>query len=265
MTTQLTHSSGGHRIGVAGVIYEHPPWWSIFWFGWASLGTVAVAVLLSGVACAILFRRDPLTWMLVASLVGPVVFHCVIAGVTLPTYWFMWWPVVLMLSVAGWASVVVDGTRYPGRRLGSVAVVVVLGVIVLPGFVTLIRLAPEGANGVALARAGHHLDGAILATGTYVDELRPALPEATVLTTMPEDLTGIDTVVVGTPRCRTDRDPVIRALVQVNLAARRLVVLDTNRTLITYGVVAPLVPPTAAQIAQQPPVDQASLCTRSRR
>src|SRR6185437_6578723 len=95
------HSFRGHLIGFAGRIDMHPPWWANFWFAGHSLGPALSFALVTTAVIGALLRRDALIGWLTTSLIGPIVFHCFYAGVTLPHYWTLWTPSVIALAGIG--------------------------------------------------------------------------------------------------------------------------------------------------------------------
>lgn len=255
---QSGHSTAGHLTGFAGRVSTHPVWWANFWFAGHGLGTILSWVLAITVLAAVILRRDRLVWWCVAMLAAPIVFHCLVAGVVLPFYWVMWMPAVIALSALGMGELVTLGGRASSvtQRVGPVliAAVALLGVVV-PSFAESVRIAGlerEGASLVPHLRASLGLNGSILTAGTYQAELRPFLADTPPLTAVPTDLRGVDTVLLGQPRCRTLIDRGVRALVQANLGLGTLRETHSDRLLRVYVATGPLHAPTAAEIAEQP-------------
>jgi hypothetical protein len=68
-------------------------------------------------------------------------------------------------------------------------------------------------------------------------------------------------VVIGPPQCRLEPDNrTIRTIAVVNLAARHLKKIYADSAMTVYQVTSPLITPTPAQIAAQPPTNLAAGC-----
>ena len=68
-------------------------------------------------------------------------------------------------------------------------------------------------------------------------------------------------MVIGAPQCRLEPDNrTTRGIVAVNLAAGRLRRIYVDSAMTVYQVTRPLVTPTPAQIAAQPPTNLAVGC-----
>jgi 4-amino-4-deoxy-L-arabinose transferase-like glycosyltransferase len=263
---QSEHSSAGHLVGFAGRVSTHPAWWANFWFAGHGLGTILSWTLATTALAAVILRRDRLVWWCVASLVAPFVFHCFVASVVLPFYWVMWMPAVISLSALGTGELVTRGMRassVPGR-VGPllIAAIALLGVVV-PSFAESVRVAGlqrEGASLVADLRTNLGLHGSIVTAGTYRAELQPFLGSTPQLTAIPPDLRGVDTVLLGQPRCPTLIDRGVRALVQANLRLGTLREVHSDRLLRVYVASRPLHAPTSAEIERQPQGHLADNC-----
>lgn len=123
---QHVHSVLGHRVLVAGQVYEHPPGWAFLWFAAQGLGLLVSVVCVVCALAAVLLRRDRLVLWCCAGLVGPLVFHMAFAGVILGHYWVMWMPAFLGLVALGGAELVRHRWR---RRVPFGVAGVTLGVI----------------------------------------------------------------------------------------------------------------------------------------
>jgi 4-amino-4-deoxy-L-arabinose transferase-like glycosyltransferase len=266
MRFQSDHSAQGHLVGFDGRVSLHPPWWTNLWFAKQGLGSVLAWALLAAVLAALVLRRDRWVAWLAAGLVGPFVFHGFVAKVTLPFYWVMWMPLVVALAALGMWELLLRTYR-ADRASRSVAygAAAALGLVILvvasvSQVATLGSLTPVGGAAIAAVRADLGLRGEILTAGTYESELRPYLPDVRFLTAVPGDLSRVDLVVVGQPRCRTLVDPAVRALVASNLSKRSLRLVLSDRLVRAYEVVAPLSQPTQAEILDQPVGSLAEHC-----
>jgi 4-amino-4-deoxy-L-arabinose transferase-like glycosyltransferase len=248
----------GHLVGFAGEVSARPPWWANLWFAGHGLGPVVTVTVCASALAAVALRRDRVVWWCLAALAGPFVFHCLVAGNALPFYWVMWMPALFALSALGICAVAarVRDQRRVTARLGraalAVAAVAALAVAAVGETTRVVTQPREGAVALPALRAAYGLDGAVLATRTYVNELRPYLGRTQLYTAVPRNLHGIDTVLIGQPRCRTRAAPEIVALVRANLARGALREVHADRLLRVYVVTGPLRPPTAGQIAAQP-------------
>jgi 4-amino-4-deoxy-L-arabinose transferase-like glycosyltransferase len=262
---QLDHRHDGHLVGLAGEVTMHPPWWANLWFAGQGLGAALGWLILLTALAGIVLSRTRLVWWCLGALAGPFVFHSFIAGVTLPFYWVMWLPALLALSAIGVRELVTLAIRLPwAPRIPVIAVIAAIAVVgtvpTVSQAVTTAELRPVGAAVVPALRARLHLTGPIITAGTYPTEITPLLGGITVLDGEPSDLSGVDMVMVGQPRCRTPIDPTVRALVAANLAGGSLRLVHTDRLVRIYQAIHPLRPPTPAQIHAQPPSNLADLC-----
>lgn len=269
---QSRQSHVGHRVGLDGIVTDHPPWWADLWFASQGIGGVVSLLVVIGMVCAVgvmVLRRDRLVLWLVTALIGPFVFHSFVAGVTLPFYWALWAPLAITVAVVGFAEVwprpVSGPSRWhrPARALRRVAVgaaVVTLSVPVGQQLSLVARLQPSALSRLAAERAAAGLQGVILTSGTYNAELYPYTGTATVVTSPPRDPATVDTVIVGQPRCRFSVSAEVRAFVAVNRARGSLLEVGVDRLDVVYLARAPQVDPTPAQVAAQPWVPPNRYC-----
>ena len=254
-----THAAAGHTVGYAGRVTAHPEWWANLWFAGKGLGMALSWVLVVTALLAVVLRHDRLVGWCVAALVGPFVFHCLLAGVVLPFYWVMWMPALIALSALGIGAIASLGKRassVPQKVVVRLAVAVAVLGVLLPSVAESVRVAtlvPLGAKVVPDLRAGLGLHGSILTAGTYAVELQPSMRGTHFLIAVPADLRHVDTVLVGQPRCRTLVDRGVRALVQKNVALGSLREAHSDRLLTVYVATAPLRAPTPEETAEQPP------------
>ncbi|MGI5171177.1 phospholipid carrier-dependent glycosyltransferase [Spirillospora sp. CA-253888] len=260
---QLKHAEDGHLIGFAGRVTAHPPWWTNLWFAGQGLGSVVAGVLVIGWVGALVLRRDRLVGWCVVALVAPVLFHCFVAKVVLGFYWTMWLPPVIALAALGLAALA--RRAHASRREVRLGVVVLLagaltwtaGLAAADTWRTL-RARPVGTAHLAKVMALNGLRGSVLAGGLYDWEFTGVRLPGAVLHQVPADLSRVDTVVIGRPRCRTPVAADVRAFLAANRGALRQVYRD--HLIVVYAVQARLHPPTAAEIAAQPPWNLAAFC-----
>ncbi|HST50102.1 ArnT family glycosyltransferase [Jatrophihabitans sp.] len=268
---QSRHSRNGHTVGFDGRLASHPPWWTNLWFAGHGVGPMLSWALPLAMLAAVVLRRDRLVGWLVASLVAPLIFHCWLAGVVLPFYWTLWTPAAVALSALGcWELARLAGqVRPPGLRqrlargTAGLAAAGALVAIVVPSVGQLDRVARLPRDGpVALpgirARLGLH--GAVLTTGFQRIEVATFTGTAPVYLRLPKDFQGIDTVLIGQPRCHTVSDPVVRAFVVTNLRSGSLRLVRTDRLARLYLASGPLQAPTADEIRAQPVVQLVTGC-----
>jgi 4-amino-4-deoxy-L-arabinose transferase-like glycosyltransferase len=271
---QSDQSSVGHVIAVAGRVSAHPPWWANLWFAGQGLGEVTSLVLLVSILLAVVLVRTRFTLVLVAAVAGPVVFHCFIAGVTLPYYWTLWEPAALALAAVGITAVLARlaaalRTREPG--LGGVRAVLLwlvpaLVVAATPTVAAAGELArtatvrPFGADVLPGLLAAQGVTGTVGETGLAIPQLAFYLPSSRLGRAVTPASTRWQAVVVAEPGCRVLIDQGIRALVAVNLASGRLRLVHRDRTLQVYRATGALMLPTPAQVAQQPPASVTAGC-----
>jgi hypothetical protein len=261
---QRLHSNDGHLIGLAGEVTWHPPWWANLWFAGHGMGAAVTIVVLAFAAVACVLRRDRLVAFCGAALAGPIVFHCFIAGVALSFYWTLWLPPLLVLTALGVTETV--------RRLqaASLPAVVQVGVhviaLLVPAAATVslaVRTAdvkPVGPEVLRPVLAHHGLRGPVLSTGIYQYEYTYYDPGMGVYYS-PPSLVSVNAVVVGAPQCRLEPDSrTARTVVAINLAARHLRKIYVDRAMTVYQVTGPLITPSPAQIAAQPPTNLAAGC-----
>ncbi|MCU1655880.1 MAG: phospholipid carrier-dependent glycosyltransferase [Pseudonocardiales bacterium] len=252
---QTRHSAAGHIVFVDGHYTLHQPWWANFWFAEQGLGAPATVAVLGTAIAAVVLRRDQIVAWCLAALVGPVVFHCVLASVTLPFYWAMWMPPLLVLSALGVVELVrrASAASWPGVvRLGSVAAAVAAAVLFAVAGVgqtgTVATLRREGPDAVPAVRATLHLSGTVLIAGLTSLAVSDYVPSAQGR--IPASLAEVDTIVLGRgrPACRAPSDPAIRALVHVNAATGRLRLAYQDRLVQIYVRTAPLVRASPAEV-----------------
>lgn len=268
---QARHSRDGHLVGFDGLLATHPPWWANLWFARSGVGPVLGAAIPLTMLAAVGLRRDRLAGWLVAALVAPVAFHCWLAGVVLPFYWTLWTPAAVALSALGcWelarrARLPRTGpTRARLTRIGAgVAAACALIALAAPSLGQLDRVARlqrDGAVALPGVRARLGLHGAILTTGFLRVEVAAFTGPARVYLRLPGKLSGIDTVLIGRPRCRTRLDPVVRAFVAANLRSGSLRLVRTDRLARLYVASGPLRAPTPADVRAEPAIRMATGC-----
>ena len=130
---QRHESAIGFPLRIAGVVYQHPPWWSPFWFAWDRGPLMAIATALAGV-CALIWLPRVIALYLggaVAVSVGAVVIG---HGRYFEHYAYAWAPVTTLLASLGLVAV------WQRSRIGAgalAAVFVATAVISLGGIATL--------------------------------------------------------------------------------------------------------------------------------
>ncbi|MBA8949384.1 ArnT family glycosyltransferase [Actinomadura namibiensis] len=260
---QLKHVEDGHLIGFAGRVTAHPPWWANLWFAGHGLGSVVVGVLVIGWVAALVLRRDRLVGWCAAALVAPVLFHCFLARVVLGFYWAMWLPAAIAAAALGLAALARRSRAAPrGVRSGAAALLIgaltwTAGLAAADTWRTL-HARPVGTAHLPKVMALHHLRGEVLAGGLYNWEFTGVPLPGAVLYQVPADLSRVDTVVIGRPRCRTPVAADVRAFLTANRGALRPVYRD--HLIVVHAVRARLRAPTAAEIAAQPPWNLAAHC-----
>jgi len=255
---QTDHSANGHLVGFAGRVAIHPPWWTNFWFAQHSLGLPLTVALVATAVVALLARRGPLVGWLATSLAGPIVFHCFYAGVTLSYYWTLWAPAVIALSALGIHQLVVWARTYRSAWPGVVAALAVAAAMVgiaVPVAAETTRIAtlrPEGAGAVAHIREDRGLHGTIISAGIVGGEISPLIPGTVITPKFPADMSSVDMIVLGQPRCRVLRPREVRALIVANLQTQAIRLIHTDRLVKVYIVDHPLTLPTVALVRAQP-------------
>jgi hypothetical protein len=255
---QLAHAGHGHLIGFAGRVSAEPPWWANFWFAGYGIGVLAsIALFIAALVAVALVRQRP-TWTLASALAAPVLFHTVLARVTLPFYWTMWLPAFLGLAAIGWTELVRVATTATARtrwRLAAAAFAVVLSAPIVWSVGTELHrtavITPVGPIVIPAVLESNHVDGKIAIAGLYQTELEPYMESGRLLTTLPSAASA-QAVIIGQPRCRTLVDLGIQALVATNLANGSLVPVYSDRLLVIYRAVRTLTIPSPAGIAAQP-------------
>ena len=262
---QRIHSNDGHLIGLAGQVTWHPPWWANLWFAGHGMGAVVTIFVLVFAAVACALRRDQLVVFCLAALIGPVVFHSFVAGVALSFYWTLWMPPLLVLTALG--------VTETARRLQAVgmprpvqvgAPVIALLIPVIACLSLTARTAnvkPLGPEVLRPVLAHHGLHGPVLSSGIYQYDYVYYDRGMGVFLTPPPSLASVHAVVIGAPQCRLEPDNrTTRTIAAVNLAARHLHKIYADRAMTVYQVTGPLITPTPAQIAAQPPKNLAAGC-----
>lgn len=263
---QAIHSNDGHLVGLAGHATWHPPWWANLWFAGHGMGSAVTVFVLAFASLACVLRHDRAVVFCLAALAGPIVFHCFIAGVTLPFYWTLWTPPLLVLTALGVIEVV--------RRLAamtSVPAAVPAGVTALALVVPVLsalsltvhtaQVKPTGPEVLRSVLHHHGLRSPVLSSGVYGYEYAYYDVGMIVYLSPPRSLAGLHAVVIGAPRCRLEPDNrTTRAIAAVNLAAGNLRRIYSDSAMTVYAVERPLISPTSAQIAAQPPVNLAAGC-----
>jgi hypothetical protein len=271
---QFRHSRNGHLMGFAGRLSTHPPWWANLWFAGHGIGPMlSWAIPLTGLV-AVVLRRDRLVGWLLAALAAPLAFHCWLAGVVLPFYWTLWTPAAVALSALGcWELARRAGrARPPDRSLlrrrlargtAGLAAAGALAAFAVPSLGQLDRVARlqrDGAVALPAVRARLGLHGAVVTTGFLRVEFSTFTGLAPVYERLPPDLRGIDTVLMGWPRCRMPLDPTIRAFVATNVRSGSLRLVRTDRLARLYVASGLLRPPTVEEIRAQPAVPMVTGC-----
>lgn len=261
---QLIHSNDGHLIGLAGEVTWHPPWWANLWFAGQGMGAAVTVVVLALAAAACALRRDRLVVFCLAALVGPIIFHCFIAGVALSFYWTLWMPPLLVLTALGVKETVrrLQATSLPRAvQVAPVAVLLIPAVACLSLTVRTADVKPLGPEVLRPVLAHHGQHGPVLSSGVYQYEYTYYDRGMGVYVTPPQSLASVHAVVIGAPQCRLEPDNrTTRAITAVNLAARHLKKIYADSAMTVYEVTRPLITPTPAQIAAQPPTNLAAGC-----
>jgi len=253
---QTGHLTRGHTTVVAGHIYLHPPWWANFWFAYHGLGPVLTVALVGLAGCALILRRDRITAWLAAALVGPVIFLCFLAGVTLSFYWTLWTPAFFALAALGAIELATRVRIHSGKAqwIAAVAVVVALAVIAVgvgQELSTVVTLRPSGAKMVRATTERLGLTGRGVVIGIPIVVLREYIAQRRLITTLPTSLAGIDFIATAPTRIASSVDPGVGALFTVNLAEHHLTAVYSSSSVSVYEVTAPLQRPTATEIATQ--------------
>ena len=79
------------------------------------------------------------------------------------------------------------------------------------------------------------------------------MPTTPVVLSAATPVTGAETIVIGQPQCRQLIDQSVRALVAVNLPSGKVREIYSDSAIVVYDATGPLITPTAAQIAAEPP------------
>jgi hypothetical protein len=229
------------------------------------MGAAVTVVVVGFAALACVLRRDRLIVFCLGALIGPIVFHCFIAGVALSFYWTLWMPPLLVLTAVGVTEAL--------RRLRAVslpapvpagAVALALLIPLVACFSLTLRTAdvkPTGPEVLRPVLAHHGLHGPVLSSGIYQYEYTYYDPGMGAYLTPPASLASVRAVVIGAPQCRLEPDNrTTRAIVAVNLAARHLHKIYVDSAMTVYQVTSPLITPSPAQIAAQPPTNLAAGC-----
>ena len=263
---QLQHSAHGHLVGVAGQITRHPAWWANFWFAQRGMGTTFSLALVGLVVIALVWRRDRITRWLTSALLPAIFFLCFVEGMTLPYYWVMWAPLVVLLAMLGAAELVTRARRSHGasrRALSLVAVVAALALIT-PCVTQLTRtwsLHVEGPQKVAQIRGDSTslvLVGAL--DEVYPTEYLPYLPASAIRVNPSGSLVHVGWVAVGHAPCPRPPYRLFRAIVAEGLRAGTLRRVYSDRLLTLYRVVGHLSTPSAAVVASLPVFPPSQLC-----
>ncbi|WP_158628171.1 ArnT family glycosyltransferase [Actinomadura harenae] len=260
---QTKHAEDGHLIGFAGRVTAHPPWWTNLWFAGHGLGPVVVGVLAIGWVSALILRRDRLVGWCAAALVAPVLFHCFLARVTLGFYWAMWLPPTIALAALGLAALA-QRVRAVRRGVRPAVVVLLAGALTWTAGLAAadtwrtLHARPAGTTYLPKVMALHNLRGAVLAGGIYGWEFTGVHLPGAVHYQVPADLSRVDTVVIGRPRCRTPVAADVRAFLAANQGSLRQAYRD--HLIVVYAVQARLRAPTTTEIAAQPPWNLAAFC-----
>lgn len=228
------------------------------------MGAAVTIVVLAFAAVACALRRDRLVGFCLAALVGPVIFHCFIAGVALSFYWTLWIPPLLVLSALGVTESVcrLQATSLPRAvQVAPVAVLLIPAVTCLSLTARTADVKPLGPEVLRPVLAHHGLNGPVLSSGIYQYEYAYYDFGMGVYLTPPRSLASIHAVVIGAPQCRLEPDNrTTRSIVAVNLAAGRLRRIHVDSAMTVYQVTRPLISPTPAQIAAQPHTNLAAGC-----
>jgi hypothetical protein len=100
----------------------------------------------------------------------------------------------------------------------------------------------------------------VLTTGFLRVEVSAFTGSAGVYVRLPKGFQGIDTVLIGQPRCRTSFDPAIRAFVATNLRSGSLRLIRADRLARLYVASGPLRAPKVDEIRAQPVVRMIAGC-----
>jgi 4-amino-4-deoxy-L-arabinose transferase-like glycosyltransferase len=126
VTAQLDHAATGHRVVLAGTVYDRAPWWTHLHFAWRDDGPVVTVLLALLVAAALAWSSERrLVGYLAAAVVVPLVVLSA-SPVALPHYRLLWHAPLVLLAVLGLRALLDRGS--PGRLAAPSPRLVLLGV-----------------------------------------------------------------------------------------------------------------------------------------
>lgn len=105
VTIQADHATAGHRILLAGTVYERAPWWANLWYQWRDDGPVLTVALWLAAAVGAVWgpARRELRWLLAAAVVVPMA-GMATSSVALPHYRYLWLAPTTALAALGLAA-----------------------------------------------------------------------------------------------------------------------------------------------------------------
>jgi 4-amino-4-deoxy-L-arabinose transferase-like glycosyltransferase len=123
---QESHAVRGHAQLVAGVLYQHPPWWANLWWQQQYLRTIGVVGLwVATLSLALAWRAHRRAVVFVAAALLVPVLVISLSPLKLPHYHLAW---AAPQALAAGFGLVAAWRRGGAWRLGAVAVVVALAV-----------------------------------------------------------------------------------------------------------------------------------------
>lgn len=171
-------SEQGHRLVLAGDVWDRSPWWANLRYQWDADGPILVAALAVGLLLALVCRRRPAVAYLVVA-VGALLGPAMASPVALPHYRALWTgPVLLLVAVA-----VVDAIGRPERTPWVVATraaaVASMAVLALVGALAVVQQATTvGGDYRALARQVHAAGVAPTKVLVYAESVAPSFDGA---------------------------------------------------------------------------------------
>jgi hypothetical protein len=147
---QSDHAAAGHSVVIAGVVYQHPPWWANLVLSVDGMGVVATLVLVLGAAAAFWRRPVGLTVYLAGGVALLLFFYVVVSSIALTHYYYSWVWFLCALAGVGLSMLLSrTGSRRVQVAKASVAAIMLIGAVAA-GVWTTVAISHERPSGVAL-------------------------------------------------------------------------------------------------------------------
>lgn len=128
VTFQFAHSRAGHRVYLAGDVYDEAPWWSHLYYSWRDDGPLLTLILVATAGAALTLMRHRGIRLYLGAAVAVPLLALSTSKAALPHYRFLWLPPLVVLSTLGLQALFQRKGWFRGGALVAATGLFVVGV-----------------------------------------------------------------------------------------------------------------------------------------